>query len=155
MRFLPLWFLTALILGAETHQVVPATYYRTFAHTNAVFKRIQPGDVVVTKTLDSGGQDFRGEQVSPGSNPLTGPFYVEGAEAGDAVVVKLTKVRLNRNWGWSGYRLGLFSVMQPDQLRAALARLEPLGASQAVVSAILCKRRSGCFTLGCSFEDLS
>ena len=95
MRFLPLWFLTALILGAETHQVVPTTYYRTFAHTNAVFKRIQ---------------------------------------SGDALVVKLTKVRLNRNWGWSGYRLGLFSVMQPDQLRAALARLEPLGASQADTS---------------------
>ena len=41
------------------------------------------------------------------SNPLTGPFYIEGAEAGDALVVKLRKVRLNRNWGYTAYRLGL------------------------------------------------
>ena len=66
MRFLPLLFLSAVILRAETHQVVPDKYYRTFSHTNPVLKRIQPGDVVITKTLDSGGQDLRGEQVSPG-----------------------------------------------------------------------------------------
>ena len=43
-------------------------------------------------------------------NPLTGPFFVEGAEPGDALVVRLKKVRLNRDWGWSAYRLGLFSL---------------------------------------------
>ena len=129
MRFLPLLFLSALILRAATHQVVPGKYYRTFAHTNAVLKRIQPGDVVVTKTLDSGGQDYRGEQAAPGSNPLTGPFYVEGAEAGDALAVKLTKVRLNRNWGSTAYRLGLFSLMPeyvetiyPNQYKADVVR---------------------------------
>src|SRR3954447_5352624 len=74
-------------------------YYRTFSHTNPIFQRIKPGEVVVTKTLDSGGQNERNEQMSPGSNPLTGPYYVEGAAVGDAIVVKLRKVRLNRNWG--------------------------------------------------------
>ena len=43
-------------------------------------------------------------------NPLTGPFYVEGAEPGDALVVRFTRVRMNRNWGWSSYRLGLYSI---------------------------------------------
>ena len=62
--------------------MIPDRYYRTFSHTNPVFQRIKPGEVVVTKTLDSGGQNERNEQVSPGSNPLTGPFYIEGAEAG-------------------------------------------------------------------------
>ena len=102
-----------LSLMAETVQLVPQTYYRTFSHTNPVLKRIRSGDVVVTKTLDSGGQDFQSEHRSEPSNPLTGPFYIDGAEPGDQLVVTLRKVRLNRNWGYSAYRLGLYSLM-PD-----------------------------------------
>jgi amidase len=102
--------LFAATLVAQNRAAVPEQYYRTFSHTNPVFQRIKPGDVVVTKTLDSGGQNERSEQMSPGSNPLTGPFYIEGAEPGDALLVKLRKVRLNRNWGYSAYRLGLFSL---------------------------------------------
>ncbi len=81
--------------------MIPDHYYCTFSHTNPVFQRIKPGEVVVTKTLEAGGQNERNEQLSPGSNPLTGPFYIEGAEAGDTLIVRLRKVRLNRNWGYS------------------------------------------------------
>src|SRR5438105_4209912 len=98
------------LLKGETHQVVPEKYYRTFAHTNPVFKRIKPGDVVITKTLDSGGQDLKNAYLGEPGNPLTGPFYIEGSEPGDALLVHLRKVRLNRNWGYSAYRLGLFSL---------------------------------------------
>src|SRR5215471_6238664 len=97
-------------LGGQTRTAIPDRFYHTFSHTNPVFVRIKPGEVVSTKTLDSGGQNERNQQKSPGSNPLTGPFYVEGAEAGDALAVTLRKVRLNRNWGYSAYRLGLFSL---------------------------------------------
>lgn len=103
-------FLLAVSLRAETHQLVPDRYYHTFAHTNPVLLRIKSGDVVITKTLDSGGQNYLSQQSSEGSNPLTGPFYVEGAEPGDALIVKLRKVRLNRNWGSTNYRLGLYSL---------------------------------------------
>ncbi len=102
--------LVPVALVGETHQITPDHYYRTFAHANAVLQTIKSGDVVVTKTLDSGGQDYRGEHRSEPGNPLTGPFYVEGAGPGDALVVKLRKVRLNRNWGYTGYRLGLFAL---------------------------------------------
>jgi acetamidase/formamidase len=105
--------LAAASLTAETHQIVPRQYYRTFSHTNPVLTRIKPGDIVITKTVDSGGQNELGEQVTPGGNPLTGPFYVDGAEPGDALIVHLRKVRLNRNWGSTAYRLGLFSLT-PD-----------------------------------------
>src|ERR1700681_3450450 len=107
---LPIALLFAATLVAQNRPIIPDHYYRTFSHTNPVFQPIKRGEVVVTRTLDSGGQNERNEQLSPGSNPLTGPFYVEGAEAGDAVAVKLRKVRLNRNWGYSAYRLGLFSL---------------------------------------------
>src|SRR4030081_1004555 len=114
----PIAFLFAASLFAQSRPMIPDHYYRTFSHTNPVFQRIKPGDVVVTKTLDSGGQNERNEQLSPGSNPLTGPFYIEGAEAGDALVVRLRKVRLNRNWGYSAYRLGLFSLT-PDSIESS------------------------------------
>jgi amidase len=107
-----LWFslFASVTLFAQPRQIVPDHYYRTFGNTNPVLARIKPGDVISTKTLDSGGKDFRGEQSSPGGNPLTGPFFVEGAEPGDAILVKLRRVRVNRNWGSTAYRLGLFSL---------------------------------------------
>src|SRR5215472_3810522 len=111
MRFRhPIAFLFATSLLAQNNAVIPEQYYRTFSHTNPVLRRIKTGEVVVTKTLDSSGFDERNQPKSPGSNPLTGPFYVEGAEAGDALAVTLRRVRLNRNWGYSAYRLGLFSL---------------------------------------------
>ena len=106
----PIALLFAASLFAQNRPMIPDQYYRTFSHTNPVFQRIKVGEVVVTKTLDAAGQNERNEQLSPGSNPLTGPFYIEGAEAGDTLVVRLRKVRLNRNWGYSAYRLGLFSL---------------------------------------------
>jgi acetamidase/formamidase len=94
----------------EPTLVVATTFYRTFSHAHPVLKEIRPGETIATKTIDSGGQDEKGVKRSEPFNPLTGPFAVEGAEPGDALVVHLRKVRLNRDWGWSGYRLGLFAL---------------------------------------------
>ena len=95
---------------AETHTVAAEKYYRTFSHQHPVLKRILAGDTVITKTVDSGGKDEKGVERSAGGNPLTGPFYIEGVEAGDAIAVRFHKVRLNRNWGTSSNRLGLYSL---------------------------------------------
>jgi acetamidase/formamidase len=108
---LPAIATTALTIAhAETHTIVAKAYYRTFGHQNPVLLRIKPGDIVSTKTLDSGGQDDKDVHAGESGNPLTGPFYVEGTEPGDVILVRLRKVRLNRKWGYSGYRLGLFAL---------------------------------------------
>ena len=98
------------LVGAQAREIIARQYWHTFSHTNAVLERIKPGEVISTRTLDSGGQDEKGEHRSEVGNPLTGPFYVEGAEAGDALAVHFRKVRLNRNWGYSGWRLGLVAL---------------------------------------------
>ena len=95
---------------AEVHRVEATTYRDTFSHAHPVLKRVRPGDSVITKTLDASGRDEMGVIRGGSKNPLTGPFYVEGAEPGDALIVRLAKVRLNRNWGYSGYRLMLTSL---------------------------------------------
>jgi acetamidase/formamidase len=97
-------------LADEPTNVVPTTYHRTFSHSHPVLKKIRPGEVVATRTIDSAGIDEKDVKRSEPFNPLTGPFAVEGAEPGDALVVHLRKVRLNRDWGWSAYRLGLFAL---------------------------------------------
>src|SRR5262245_35366604 len=99
-----------MVSTAGVQQVVATTYYNTFSRAHPVLKRVRPGDTVVTKTLDAGGQDEKDVRRGQPSNPLTGPFYVEGAEPDDALNVRFTKVRLNRRWGWTAYRLGLFSL---------------------------------------------
>ena len=66
---------------------------------------------MVTKTLDSGGVDNLGQTRATVGNPLTGPFYIDDAEPGDAILLHLRKVRLNRNWGSTAYRLAPFSVL--------------------------------------------
>ncbi|MDA1280430.1 MAG: acetamidase/formamidase family protein [Chloroflexi bacterium] len=95
---------------SEVQQVIATTYYRTFSKSYPVLARIKPGTTVATKALDSGGQDLHGDHLSEPGNPLTGPFYVEGAEPGDSISVHLSKVRLNRDWGYTSYRLGLVAL---------------------------------------------
>ncbi len=119
--------LFAATLAAETHQVVATTYYNTFSRFYPVLLKIRPGDTVVTKTIDAWGADERGQTRAQPPNPLTGPFFIEGAEPGDALVVRFDRIRMNRNSGWSAYRLGLFSLnpnsiesLYPDRYKEGL-----------------------------------
>lgn len=95
---------------AETHNATPTKYFNSFHHGHPVLARIKPGDTVITRTVDASGRDHRGEHVAQEPNPLTGPFYIEDAEPGDAVAITFRSIRMNRRWGFSNYRLGLFSV---------------------------------------------
>jgi acetamidase/formamidase len=98
------------VCAAETHTVAAKTFYNSFHHRHAVLQRIKSGDVVVTKTIDASGRDEAGRVLGESPNPLTGPFYVEGAAPGDSIAVTFRRIRMNRNWGYSNYRLGLFSL---------------------------------------------
>lgn len=95
---------------AQSKPIVAETYYNTFSRAHPPLARIRPGETVATTTIDASGRDEAGMVRARPSNPLTGPFYVEGAEPGDALVVRFSRVRMNRNWGWSAYRLGLYSL---------------------------------------------
>ena len=92
------------------HRVQPDTFWNTLWRGHPVVARIRPGDVVVTKTLDASGRDERDVQRAQWGNPMTGPFFVEGAEPGDALLVRLRRVRPSRGTAWGFYRLGLVSL---------------------------------------------
>jgi acetamidase/formamidase len=105
MRALALLLLSGLA-SAATHNIVAERYYRTFSRAHPPLLRVQAGDTVITKTVDAAGLDEKGVRRHPEfGNPLTGPFYVEGAEPGDSLIVRFRRISLNRNWGWTNYRL--------------------------------------------------
>jgi len=95
-------------LRAETHKIFPDHHSRNLSAQKEPILRIRSGDSVVTRTWDSGGGDDKGihhlkhPYVRPeGGNPLFGPFYIEGAEPGDALEVHLDHLRVNRNYGYT------------------------------------------------------
>ena len=83
------------------HTFTPDRYYTSIGWHEPVL-HIAPGDSVSTTTVDARGRDASGEQVCERGNPMTGPFYIEGAEPGDALVVTFDKLWPNRDWGWTG-----------------------------------------------------
>ncbi len=82
------------------HQFKPTEYHTTFG-SHAPVLRIADGDSVNTTTVDARGYDASGEQVTERGNPQTGPFYVEGAEPGDAVSIRIDRAYPNRRTGWT------------------------------------------------------
>ncbi len=123
---LPRFFLFAafalLPLHSETHRIFPEHHSRVFSAYKDPVARIRSGDTVITRTWDSGGADWKGVkhiqhpyQYPESGNPLMGPFYVEGAEYGDALEVHLDRLSCNRNYGYTAYRLSP-AVLNPNSI---------------------------------------
>ena len=80
------------VKSSKVHDFTPTQFQRYLSSSIPPVLRIQPGDTVRTWSVDAGGRDATGKTLSLGGNPLTGPFYIEGANPGDVVVVKFVKV---------------------------------------------------------------
>ncbi len=98
-----------------THHFAPTHYYSTIGWHEPVL-RIAPGDTVVTTTVDAGGRDSSGERVTLGGNPQTGPFYVEGAEPDDTLVVHIDRLTPNRPQGYARSVVAA-NVVDPEFVR--------------------------------------
>ena len=81
----------------KTHTFEPTAFQHFFTSSIEPVLHINPGDTVKTWSVDAGGTDPKGVRRTSGGNPLTGPFYVEGAVPGDALVVHINRLRLNRD----------------------------------------------------------
>src|SRR6266571_2877080 len=85
-------------------------------------RRIRPGTRIVTWTEDC----YDGAVTKPGQipskvvppghdNPQTGPFFVEGAEPGDTLVVKIEKLEPARDWAISSSFPGFGALNGTDR----------------------------------------
>ena len=107
-----------------TRTFIPERFYNTFSDAHPPALTIKTGERIVTKTIDAGGMDWNGKQVAQGPNPQTGPFFVEGAEPGDMLVVTFEKIELNRATAYSGGALAPYTVT-PASLLARAERQAP------------------------------
>ncbi len=118
--------LSAPGFAAEVEYNPGDTVYFTYCYAHPVAARIKPGDTVKTKTRDASNDVFSASDTTVMSkldlsavNPQTGPFYVEGAEPGDTLVVHIDKISLNRDFGW-GASIPYFGALAPEYKTAMI-----------------------------------
>ena len=106
---------TALLVSALVVPAATATaqnvvkYHATINDVKYVYgvappvARLKPGEIIDTNTLDGFGNALKkpGDTLSmvKGDNPLTGPFYVEGAAPGDTLAVKILDLEVDSDQG--------------------------------------------------------
>jgi hypothetical protein len=107
----------AIQRSSVRHEFAPKVFHNHFSGAIEPALRIRPGDTVHTTTVDAGGVDAEGVHRAAGGNPLTGPFYIEGAWPGDTLVVKLNRVRLNRDTAGTYSNSVVLSALDPYYAR--------------------------------------
>jgi acetamidase/formamidase len=93
----------------QTIQFTPTAGVQTFAVREPVL-RIQPGTTVETKTFSRPGDYYEGG-AWPGE---VGPFLIEGATTADTLVVRILRLRPNRDSAVSRYNPGGISGVAGD-----------------------------------------
>lgn len=96
----------------------PTHYHNTLGAHEPVL-RIADGDTVVTVTIDAHGADQFGALVGSRPNPLTGPFYIEGAAPGDTLAVHFDRLTPNRDTGFT------YTPVAPNVVDPAFVRELP------------------------------
>jgi amidase len=97
------------LAGAQTITFTPTAGVPTFAVREPVL-RLKPGAIVETKTFSKPGDYYEGG-AWPGE---VGPFHIEGAAPGDTLVVKILRLRPNRDTAVSRYNPGGISGVAGD-----------------------------------------
>ena len=111
----------AIEAAQQTVKFTPTAGVQTFAVREPVL-RIAPGTTVETQTFSRKGDYYEGG-AWPGE---VGPFFIEGAAAGDTLVVRSLRLRLNRASAVSRYSPGGISGVAPDSRTRMLT--DPLPA---------------------------
>lgn len=102
---------SSTIVRAETHKFEPTTGVPTFAVRPPVLK-LKPGDRLESRTFSRPGDYYESADGAwPGE---VGPIYVEGAKPGDTLVVRILKVRPNRDTAVSFVRPSGLSALSGD-----------------------------------------
>src|SRR5207245_1654921 len=79
---------------------------------------LKSGDILDTNTLDCFGNALKkpGDTLSmvKGDNPLSGPFFVEGAEPGDTLAVKILDLQVDGETGVGAFAPGFGAINETN-----------------------------------------
>ena len=80
--------------------------------------RLRPGNILEANSLDCFGNAIKkpGDtlSLSKGDNPLTGPFFIEGAEPGDTLVVHILDLQVDGNQGVGAFAPGFGALNETN-----------------------------------------
>ncbi len=80
--------------------------------------RLRPGNILESNSLDCFGNAIKkpGDtlSLSKGDNPLTGPFFIEGAEPGDTLVVHILDLQVDGNQGVGAFAPGFGALNETN-----------------------------------------
>jgi acetamidase/formamidase len=80
--------------------------------------RLRPGNILEANSLDCFGNAIKkpGDTLAliKGDNPLTGPFFIEGAEPGDTLVVHILDLQVDGDQGLGGIAPGFGALNQTN-----------------------------------------
>ncbi len=103
--------------------VKPTNPHTAWDHAIPPIAELAPGDEVTVSTLEASGGQLGADSIAtdvPGLdfsrvNPVTGPFFVQGAAPGDALVIDILDVSVG-TWGWTACipGFGLLAADFPD-----------------------------------------
>ncbi|MDB5802729.1 MAG: Amidase [Betaproteobacteria bacterium] len=116
--------LPPLAAGATHHHLGTSPETAHWGFFDAALKpvlRIASGDRVTIDCVSGNPEDLppagsgfnllpdhlavhKGLAKGSGNHILTGPVYIEGAEPGDVLEVRILDIRLRQNWGWNIFR---------------------------------------------------
>jgi acetamidase/formamidase len=128
MRFLRLALLlfVALPLAAQNPpaKAEVVRYHATIDAVKYVYcvappvARLRPGNILEANSLDCFGNAIKkpGDTLalSKGDNPLTGPFYIEGAEPGDTLAVHILDLQVDGNQGIGAFAPGFGALNETN-----------------------------------------
>ena len=104
-----LFLLVSVALAATAQTANAVKYHATINDVKYVYGtappvvHVKPGEIIETNTLDAFGNVLKkpGDRLNmvKGDNPLTGPFYVDGAQPGDTLSVKILNLEVDGKQG--------------------------------------------------------
>jgi amidase len=117
--------------GAAAHVVKYEATLSTVKYDYGVAEpvaRLAPGDILDTNTLDCFGDAIKRTtdtlSMAKGDNPLTGPFFIEGAEAGDTIAIDFISLEVNGSQGVGATAPG-FGALNPTNYTPMINRPLP------------------------------
>ena len=100
------------------HRFHPIRYHNAIGTAEPCL-RVADGDTIITDTIDASGLDAHEATVASRPNPMTGPFFIEGAEPGDTLAVRIDRLTPSRATGWT-YSPLAFTVLDPAAIAERL-----------------------------------
>jgi amidase len=114
-RLFAVWLLSSASFAQNVvHYTTTNANVKYLFATAEPVAHLKPGDILDTNTLDCFGNGLKkpGDtlEMAKGDNPLSGPFYVEGAEPGDTLAVKILDLEVDGEYGVGAFSPGFGSI---------------------------------------------